>query len=152
MSENYVKFKTNIGWYEMKTLVHLTLYECLAAFLRKIVNGDTWGEPVMAQELADELGASYTIEDPKGKTIPNPFYGTESFGFNGFDEHGDFIFGEPEIDTNKTITTVPLGKGIVAANIGPALDSLISEYNACEYDELDAWFDKASKIVPFLWD
>ena len=52
MSENYVKFKTNIEWYDMKTLIYLTLYECLVAFLQKIVDGETSGNPIMSKEKA----------------------------------------------------------------------------------------------------
>jgi hypothetical protein len=112
MSENYVKFKTNIEWYEMKTLIYLTLYECLVAFLQKIVDGKVTSDPIMSKEEAEEIGATYA----------------------------------------KTHTTVPLGPDIAVANLGPALESLISEYNACEYDEYGAWFERASKVVPYLWD
>ena len=122
MSEDYVKFKTNIEWYEMKTLIYLTVYECLVAFLQKIVDGKTCGDPIMAKELAEELGATYVIDDQEPKDLGSGF------------------------------TTVPFGPDIAIANLGTALESLISEYDACEYDEYGAWFERASKVVPFLWD
>lgn len=140
MSENYVKFKTNIEWYEMKTLIYLTVYECLVAFLQKIVDGKTCGDPIMSKELAEELGATYVIDDQEPIVYPNPNYGKEHFSFDGLDEDGNVL------------STSPLGPDIAIANLGTALESLISEYDACEYDEYGAWFERASKVVPFLWD
>ena len=63
MSEDYVKFKTNIEWYNMKTLIYLTLYECLVAFLQKIVEGKVTSNPIMSKEEAEEIGATYVIDD-----------------------------------------------------------------------------------------
>ena len=152
MSENYVKFKTNIEWYEMKTLIYLTVYECLVAFLQKIVDGKTWGDPIMSKELAEELGATYVIDDQEPIVYPNPNYGKEHFSFDGLDEDGNVLSTNLGIDTAKTHTTVPFGPDTAIANLGTALESLISEYDACEFDEYGAWFERASKVVPFLWD
>ena len=152
MSENYIKFKTNIEWYEMKTLIYLTVYECLVAFLQKIVDGKTTSNPIMSKEEAEEIGATYVIDDEEPITYPNRNYGKEHFSFDGLDEDGDVLSTNLGIDTAKTHTTVPLGPDVAIANLGPALESLISEYNACEYDEYGAWFERASKVVPFLWD
>jgi len=151
MSENIVKFKTNICWYDMKTLVYLTVYQCLKAFLKHIVNGDTLGHPVMEQELADELGATYVIEDRTPRTIPNPFLGEKLYTME-VDENGEFVFSEGKVETSETITTYPMIEGMVAADIKSSLELLISEYEANEYDEMNDWYAKASKIVPFLWD
>jgi hypothetical protein len=151
MDTNYVKFKTNIKWYNAKDLVYLTLMECFKLFLLKMKEGKTTGQPIMEQELADELGASYTIEDRTPRTVPNPFYG-EVLHTMEIDEKGGVVFSEGEIQTSKTVTTVPMEEGLVAADLAPALESLISEYDALEFDDLNEWYAKASKIVPFLWD
>ena len=126
--------------------------ECFKLFLLKMKEGKTTGQPIMEQELADELGASYTIEDRTSKEVPNPFHGEALYELKGIDSKGDFVFSEGEIQTSKTVMTVPMEWGLVAANLAPALESLISEYYACEFDDLDDWYAKANKIVPFLWD
>ena len=106
----------------------------------------------MAKELAEELGATYVIDDQEVKEWPNPNYGKEHFSFDGIDEDGNILSSSLGIDTAKTHSNVPLGTDIAIANLGTALESLISEYDACEYDEYGAWFERASKVVPFLWD
>ena len=74
------------------------------------------------------------------------------FSFDGLDEDGNVLSTNLGIDTAKTHTTVPFGPDTAIANLGTALESLISEYDACEFDEYGAWFERASKVVPFLWD
>jgi len=135
----------------MKTLIYLTLYECLVAFLQKIVDGETSGNPIMSKEKAEEIGATYVIDDEEPITYRNQNYGKEHF-FDEIDEDGNILSTSLGIDTAKTHTTVPLGPDVAIANLGPALQSLISEYDACEYYEYGAWFERASKVVPYLWD
>ena len=106
----------------------------------------------MSKELAEEIGATYVIDDEEPITYPNPNYGKEHFSFDGIDEDGNILETSLGIDTAKTYTNVPFGPDVAIANLGPALQSLISEYDACEYDEYGAWFERASKVVPFLWD
>jgi len=48
MSENYVRFETNIKWYNIKDLVHIMLYQVIEQFLEKVNKGETNSDPVVA--------------------------------------------------------------------------------------------------------
>ena len=43
-------------------------------------------------------------------------------------------------------------KGVVFINMPATLEALIAAYDAADWDEKSDWWEKASKIVPHLWD
>lgn len=137
MSEDYVRFKTNIEWYNASNIIYLTTLECFKGFLVKINEDKTNAYPVMSEEFAKEINATIKERlDGEPKEIPG-------FSFDG---------EEP-----RTVYTVPLSKGTVSACIASSLEHMIARWQTIQEDPLSdddeaQWFDTASKIVPLLWD
>lgn len=155
MSENYVKIKTNIKWYNTKDIIYLVLYECLIGFLGKIKNGDFVTSPMMSKTEADEIGAVYEIDesDYVARKVPHPCAGEEVFTQFDIDEDGEPIFGESErIPEDAMAMTVPLDRETVYIDMAATLGSLIAAYDAADWDEKGDWWAKASRIVTHLWD
>lgn len=163
--KTYVKIDTNIEHYNAKDIVYHVVADVIMSFQRKLLEGleqypDFVVKPVMKKTDADAIGATYITDEDyyKEKTIKNPFKGQTFYTLKGWDEDGNFTFGEPEVNTSEYITDYPaLNEGDVFIEFAPTLNTLIEEYinlmNA-EGDEaeLDDWFGKATKVVPLLWD
>ena len=130
MSENYVKYKTNIEWYHMKDLMYLTLYNCLVAFLPKLKDAPFPGHPVMGKEKAESVGAIY-FEDKEELPVLECF--SDPPGTTN-------AFEEPD--------------GTVFIEMVPTIERLIRECPADSEDpsDWDDWWAKANWIVPYLWD
>jgi hypothetical protein len=137
MSEDYVRFKTNIEWYNASNIIYLTTLECFKGFLVKINEDKTVAEHVISEEFAKEINATIKERlDGEPKEIRN-------FSFDG---------EEP-----RTVYNVPLPKGTVSACIASSLEHMIARWQTIQEDPLSdddeaQWFDTASKIVPLLWD
>ena len=154
IDENYVKFKTNIDWYNMSDLVYLTLYEAIKAFLVKIEDQEFQSSAVVTQEFVDSIGGVGYVEQGmhESKEVANPFAGQGFVELIGVDDDGKLIFSDPIIDTKSTVYTVPEAEGTVYLDMIGTLKSLILQYDECEWEEYKGWWAKASQIVPYLWD
>jgi hypothetical protein len=133
MSENYVKYKTNIEWYHMKDLMYLTLYNCLVAFLPKLKEAPFPGYPLMSKEEAESVGAIY-FEDKEELPVLEDFSGPP------------FSFGATDAS--------PIDDSAVFVEMVPTIERLIQECPVDSEDpsDWDAWWAKANWIVPKLWD
>ncbi len=158
-----VRIETEIKWYNAKDIVYEATAEVMLSFNEKLLEQmikfpEINFKPSMKQTDADAIGATYIIDedDYKETTVSNPFNGAKFCTFHGFDENGDFIFGEPEAVEGPMIQPPALEKGWVFIELAPTLNTLLQEYVSHklseEYHELDDWYIKASKIVPMLWD
>ena len=130
MSENYVKYKTNIEWYHMKDLMYLTLYNCLVAFLPKLKDAPFPGYPVMGKKEAESVGAIY-FEDKEELPV-----------LEGFD------------DLPGSVNAIEEPDGTVFVKMVPTIERLIQECPVDSEDpwDWDDWWAKANWIVPYLWD
>lgn len=138
----------------MSDLVYLTLYEAIKAFLGKIEDQEFQSSPVVTQEFVDSIGGVGYVEEGmhESKEVANPFMGQGFVELIGVDDDGELIFSDPIIDTKETVHTVPEPEGTVYLDMIGTLESLIRQYDACEFDDYKGWWAKASQIVPYLWD
>ena len=132
MSENYVKYKTNIEWYHMKDLMYLTLYNCLVAFLPKLKDAPFPGFPVVSKKYAESVGAIY-FEDEEELPV-----------LDQFSDHG--------IPVNAIPVKEP--EGIVFVDTVKTIERLIRECPVDSEDpsDWDQWWNRSHWIVPWLWD
>ncbi|MBQ57607.1 hypothetical protein CL642_01285 [bacterium] len=132
MSENYVKYKTNIEWYHMKDLMYLTLYNCLVAFLPKLKDAPFPGFPVVSKKYAESVGAIY-FEDEEELPV-----------LDQFSDHG--------IPVNAIPVKEP--EGTVFVEMVPTIERLIREcpVNSEDPSDWDRWWDRANWVVRHLWD
>lgn len=132
MSENYVKYKTNIEWYHMKDLMYLTLYNCLVAFLPKLKDAPFPGFPVVSKKYAESVGAIY-FEDEEELPV-----------LDQFSDHGIPVNAIPVKEPEVT----------VFVDMVPNIERLI---RVCPVDsedpsDWDQWWNRSHWIVPWLWD
>ena len=163
MIKREVDIITDIEWHNAKDIVYDVTANVMLSFNEKLLEQmqkfpEINFKPSMKQTDADAIGATYIIDedDYTETTVSNPFNGAKFCTFHGFDENGDFIFGEPEAIEGPMIQPPALEKGWVFIELAPTLNTLLKEYASHklseEYHELDNWYIKASKIVPMLWD
>tara|TARA_B100001079_G_scaffold152595_1_gene130854 strand:- start:73 stop:489 length:417 start_codon:yes stop_codon:yes gene_type:complete len=138
----------------MKDLLYLTLVQCLEVFLGKIRDGSTTGLPVVNEDFVKEVNGTIGERlDGEAKEIPNPFKG-EVFSTLVVGDDGEITFVEQPPMSSDTIMTVPHEEGTVTMEMESALKHAIDEYYRlkADHEELDDWWNTASKLVPLLWD
>ena len=162
--EDYVKIETNLEWWRAREIVYQVVADVLISYEKKLMEQmkkypNITFKPYMRQETADMIGATYIIdeEDYKETTVKNPYKGQTFYPVKSWDDDGNFTTGEPEVDTSKTWTQPPaLGAGQVFIEFAPTLNTLVQEYYEAvkseDMDVLSNWYDKASIVVPLLWD
>ena len=162
--KKYVKIETNLEWWRANEIVYQVIAEVLVSYEKKLMEHmkkypSLIFKPSMRQETADKIGATYIIdeEDYKETTVKNPYKGDTRYPVESWDDDGNFTVGEPTVDTSEYITQPSaLVVGQVFIELAPTLNTLVQDYYEAKKTEdmevLANWYDKASVVIPLLWD